>query len=91
MKTFKQFNEEARQHLDEIDRNMGGLGLGVKIASGVANVAKKVTVGGVRRAIGAAAKTGQLIAAPIAFGLNFLKGIAQGKHKKRRIFKKEGS
>ena len=51
MKTFKQFNEEARQHLDEIDRNMGGLGLGVKIASGVANVAKKVTVGGVRRAI----------------------------------------
>ena len=54
MKTFKQFNEEARQHLDEIDRNMGGLGLGVKIASGVANVAKKVTVGGVRRAIGAA-------------------------------------
>ena len=40
MKTFKQFNEEARQHLDEIDRNMGGLGLGVKIASGVANVAK---------------------------------------------------
>ena len=51
MKTFKQFNKEARQHLDEIDRNMGGLGLGVKIASGVANVAKKVTVGGVRRAI----------------------------------------
>ena len=38
MKTFKQFNEEARQHLDEIDRNMGGLGLGVKIASGVDNV-----------------------------------------------------
>ena len=41
--------------------------------------------------IGAAAKAGQLIAAPIAFGLNFLKGIAQGKHKKRIIFKKEGS
>ena len=39
--------------------------------------------------IGAAAKAGQLIAAPIAFGLNFLKGIAQGKHKKRRIFKKD--
>ena len=39
----------------------------------------------------AAAKAGQLIAAPIAFGLNILKGIAQGKHKKRRIFKKEGS
>ena len=54
MKTFKQFNEEARQHLDEIDRNIGGLGLGVKIASGVANVAKKVTVGGVRKAIDAA-------------------------------------
>ena len=51
MKTFKQFNEESRQYLDEIDRSMGGLGLGVKIASGVANVAKKVTVGGVRRAI----------------------------------------
>ena len=51
MKTFKQFNEESRQDLDEIDRSMGGLGLGVKIASGVANVAKKVTVGGVRRAI----------------------------------------
>ena len=41
--------------------------------------------------IGAAAKVGQLIAAPVAFGLNILKGIAQGKHKKRRIFKKEGS
>ena len=26
-----------------------------------------------------------------SFGLNILKGIAQGKHKKRRIFKKEGS
>ena len=54
MKTFKQFNEEARQHLDEIDRNMGGLGLGVKIMGGAANLAKKVTVGGVRKAIGAA-------------------------------------
>ena len=54
MKTFKQFNEEARQHLDEIDRNMGGLGLGVKIMGGAANIAKKVTIGGVRRAIGAA-------------------------------------
>ena len=53
MKTFKQFNEEARQHLDEIDRNMGGLGLGVKIMGGAANIAKKVTIGGVRRAIGA--------------------------------------
>ena len=41
--------------------------------------------------IGAAAKVGQLIAAPVAFGLNILKGIAQGKPKKRRIFKKEGS
>ena len=39
--------------------------------------------------IAAAAKAGQLIGAPIAFGLNILKGIAQGKHKKRRIFKKE--
>ena len=54
MKTFKQFNEEARQHLDEIDRNMGGLGLGVKIMGGAANLAKKVTVGGIRRTIGAA-------------------------------------
>ena len=54
MKTFKQFNEEARQHLDEIDRNMGGLGLGVKIMGGAANIAKKVTIGGGRRAIGAA-------------------------------------
>ena len=44
-----------------------------------------------KHSIGAAAKAGQLIAAPIAFGLKFLKGIAQGKHKKRRIFKKEGS
>ena len=43
MKTFKQFNEEARQHLDEIDRNMGGLGLGVKIMGGAANIAKKVS------------------------------------------------
>ena len=39
--------------------------------------------------IAAAAKAGQLIGAPIAFGLNILKGIAQGKHKKRRIFKPE--
>ena len=54
MKTFKQFNEEARQHLDEIDRNMGGLGLGVKIMGGAANLAKKVTVDGIRRTIGAA-------------------------------------
>tara|TARA_Y100000114_G_scaffold51160_1_gene46669 strand:+ start:138 stop:305 length:168 start_codon:yes stop_codon:yes gene_type:complete len=37
--------------------------------------------------IGTAAKIGQLVTAPIAFGLNVLKGIAQGKHKKRRIFK----
>ena len=39
--------------------------------------------------VAAAAKVGQLIGAPIALGLNFLKGIAQGKHKKRRIFKKD--
>ena len=39
--------------------------------------------------VAAAAKAGQLIGAPIAFGLNILKGIVQGKHKKRRIFKKE--
>lgn len=39
--------------------------------------------------IGVAAKVGQLIGTPVALGLNFLKGIAQGKHKKRRIFKKE--
>ena len=37
----------------------------------------------------AAAKLAGTIAAPIAFGLNILKGIAQGKHKKRRIFKPE--
>ena len=37
--------------------------------------------------IGTAAKIGQLVTAPIAFGLNVLKGISQGKHKKRRIFK----
>ena len=39
----------------------------------------------------AAAKVGRLIGAPVAFGLNILKGIAKGKHKKRRIFKKEDS
>ena len=41
--------------------------------------------------VAAAAKAAQFIATPVAFGLNILKGIAQGKHKKRRIFKKEGS
>ena len=38
-----------------------------------------------------AAKIGQLAAAPIAFGVNALQGLLRGKHKKRRIFKKEGS
>ena len=37
----------------------------------------------------AAAKAVQFIATPMAFGLNILKGIDQGKHKKRRIFKPE--
>ncbi len=41
--------------------------------------------------IGTAAKIGQLVAAPIAFGVNALQGLLRGKHKKRRIFKKEGS
>ena len=41
--------------------------------------------------IGAAAKAGQLIGAPIALGLKTLYGVLRGKHKKRRIFKKEGS
>ena len=39
--------------------------------------------------IGAAAKVGQLIGAPVAFGLNILKGIAQGKHKKRSVYLKK--
>ena len=41
--------------------------------------------------VAAAAKAGQFIAAPIAFGVNALQGLLRGKHKKRRIFKKEGS
>ena len=39
----------------------------------------------------AAAKLAGTIAAPIAFGVNALQGLLRGKHKKRRIFKKEGS
>ena len=31
MKTFKQFNEESRMHLDEVDRNMMGLGTGLNL------------------------------------------------------------
>ena len=41
--------------------------------------------------IGAAAKAGNIIGAPIALGLKTLYGVLKGKHKKRRIFKKEGS
>ena len=41
MKTFKQFNEESRVHLTEIDRNMGGLGLATKVIGGGVNLAKK--------------------------------------------------
>ena len=37
--------------------------------------------------IGAAAKAGQLIGAPIALGLKTLYGVLRGKHKNRRIFK----
>tara|TARA_Y100000004_G_C8822084_1_gene372373 strand:+ start:427 stop:777 length:351 start_codon:yes stop_codon:yes gene_type:complete len=41
MKTFKQFNEESRVHLTEIDRNMGGLGLASNVIGGTLNLAKK--------------------------------------------------
>ena len=55
MKTFKQFNEEAKQHLDEVmgynNNPLAPSVLAGKVIGGVANVAKKVTVGGVRRAI----------------------------------------
>ena len=39
----------------------------------------------------AAAKVGKFIGAPIALRLKTLYGVLKGKHKKRRIFKKEGS
>ena len=41
--------------------------------------------------IKAAAKVGQVIGGGLALGLTTLRGFLQGKHKKRRIFKKEGS
>ena len=41
MKTFKQFNEESRVHLTEIDRNMGGIGLASNVIGGTLNLAKK--------------------------------------------------
>tara|TARA_R100000697_G_C5376838_1_gene178950 strand:+ start:40 stop:534 length:495 start_codon:yes stop_codon:yes gene_type:complete len=41
MKTFKQFNEESRMHLDEVDRNMMGLGTGLNLlAKGVGGLYK---------------------------------------------------
>tara|TARA_Y100000114_G_scaffold139500_1_gene143564 strand:+ start:222 stop:389 length:168 start_codon:yes stop_codon:yes gene_type:complete len=36
-----------------------------------------------------AAKIGQKLGGGVALGLTALKGVLQGKHKKRRIFKKE--
>jgi len=41
MKTFKQFNEESRVHLTEIDRNNMGLGLATNVIGGTLNLAKK--------------------------------------------------
>ena len=41
MKTFKQFNEESRVHLTEIDRNMSGIGLASNVIGGTLNLAKK--------------------------------------------------
>ena len=41
MKTFKQFNEESRHHLTEMDRGMGGVGLTANIIGGGLNLAKK--------------------------------------------------
>ena len=41
MKTFKQFNEESRVHLTEIDRNNLGLGLATNVIGGTLNLAKK--------------------------------------------------
>ena len=57
MKTFKQFNEEAQYHLDEVDRNMMGLGTGLNIAAKVGkfafnNLVKRPVVAGVRKAYG---------------------------------------
>ena len=37
----------------------------------------------------AAAKVGKFIATPIALGLKTLSGVLRGKHKNRRIFKKD--
>ena len=57
MKTFKQFNEESQYHLDEVDRNMMGLGTGLNIAAKVGkfafnNLVKRPVVAGVRKAYG---------------------------------------
>ena len=54
MKTFKQFNEEAQYHLDEVDRMNLGLGT---IAGKVGkfafnNLVKRPVVAGVRKAYG---------------------------------------
>ena len=41
--------------------------------------------------VNVAAKVAGKLGGGLALGLTTLKGILQGKHKKRRIFKKEGS
>jgi hypothetical protein len=55
MKTFKQFNEEAQYHLDEVDRMNLGLGmLPFKVAKFVGNqMIKKPIVYGAKKAYGA--------------------------------------
>ena len=57
MKTFKQFNEEAQYHLDEVDRNMMGLGTGLNIAANVGkfafnNLVKKPVVSTAKKVYG---------------------------------------
>ena len=57
MKTFKQFNEESQYHLQEIDRNMMGIGTGLNLAAKVGkfafnNLVKKPVVAGARKAYG---------------------------------------
>ena len=57
MKTFNQFNEEAQYHLDEVDRNMMGLGTGLNIAAKVGkfafnNLVKKPVVATAKKVYG---------------------------------------
>ena len=57
MKTFKQFNEESQYHLDEVDRNMMGLGTGLNIAAKVGkfafnNLVKKPVVATAKKVYG---------------------------------------